>query len=81
MFYLPIRFFYYLMKLIIFTISSRTLCVFLPVELFKEKTFQPLKCGFRAMILGKIRPIFHGGSPGFSTIRHVFGVMGSISQV
>ena len=53
-FYLPIRFFCNLAKLIIFTRSSRIPCIFFleggyKVHLFKRKKFYPFVCGFRDM--------------------------------
>ena len=53
-FYLPIRFFYYLANLIIFTRSSRIPCIFFLEGgfkgiLFKRKIFYPFLCGFRDM--------------------------------
>ena len=53
-FYLPIRFFYYLANLIIFTRSSRIPCIFFLVGGFKgiylrEKKLYPFVCDFRDM--------------------------------
>ena len=51
MFYLPLFFFYYLAKLIIFTRSSRISCIFflkgIQGHLFKRKKFYPFIYGFR----------------------------------
>ena len=53
MFYLPICFFYYLAKLIIYIRSSRIPCIFflkgIQEHLFKRKKFYPFICGLRDM--------------------------------
>ena len=66
-FYLPICFFYYLAKLIIFTRSSRIPCIFslrrFQGHLFKRKKFYPFLYGFRDMNFSRIRPYISWGNP------------------
>ena len=76
-FYLPIRFFYYLANLIIFTRSSRIPCIFFLEGGFKgiylrEKNFTLSYVVSEIWIFEGSAPTFHGGSPRNSLQSDVF---------
>ena len=76
MFYLPICFFYYLAKLIIFIRSSKIPCIFLEGDsraFIREKETLPFRMWFQRYEFLKDSPLHFMGKPyEFSTIRPFF---------